>query len=191
MANKNLEQSALLEASPTVEPSQEVALTDSKKVNPSRAKATVALRLSGAGFADIAEIEGFASASVARKVFEESLAASLTEDDLQHLRSLTDARLNRLMQSIWPKAINQKNPEQLAFLRAALSISDRLERLHGIAAPQRVEVYTPDERAKQEWLEAALARIGPAGALSEEDIIDAEVVGDDDVEASLDDESTP
>ena len=159
--------------------SDEASKEVTTKVTPSRAKAIVALRLSGAGFTEIAQIEELANASAARRIYEETLAAMVGPKEVEKLCDLFSARLDRLLKAVWAKAINPKQPDQLAFIRTALSINDRIDALHGTAAPQKVEVYTPDLEKQREWLRQAADQFTPADRKQEEEIIDAVVVGDD------------
>jgi len=167
-----LEQKALRESS------QELEVT---KVPQSRALSCVALRIAGASFSAIAEVNELGSPAIARQIVEEALAASVDENkDIAKLRALHSLRLDRLLQSVMPQAVDKKNVKRLDYLRAALSIIDRQAKLHGTDAPQRLEVYTPDNQRKEEWLRRALEEIGGIKGLEEEaDIIDAEVVDGD------------
>lgn len=155
-------------------------ITDISGVPETRKKAVVRLKLAGATFQQIAEVEGFASAHIARKVMEEALAATVDElKDVPYLRALHTARLERLLTATSARAMDNKDAEQLAFTRTSLSLIDRLIKLQGADAPQRLEVYTPGQQAREEWLRRAVAAVSPGDLEEEEDIIDAEVVDDD------------
>lgn len=147
----------------------------------SRALACVALRLAGASYSAIAEIQDLANPAQARQVVEEALAASVNEQkDIEKMRALTSLRLERLLQSVWGPATDATNREHLNYSRTALAIVDRLSKLHGADAPQRLEVSTPDAERKEAWLRLAMERVGGLGAIEEEaDIIDAEVLEGD------------
>lgn len=170
---ETLEQKALRETSEA-----EVSVP----VPTSRALACVALRLAGASYAAIAEIHELGSPSIARQVVEDALAASVDEQkDIPKMRALTSLRLERLLQSIWGPATDASNREHLNYARTALALVDRISKLHGTDAPQRVEVSTPDSERKEAWLRLALKQVGGLQAIEEEaDIIDAEVIEGDD-----------
>jgi hypothetical protein len=147
----------------------------------SRALACVALRLAGASYSAIADIHELGSPAIARQVVEEALAASVDEQrDIPKMRALTSLRLERLLQSVWGPATDAKDKDHLNYSRTALAIVDRLSKLHGTDAPQRLEVSTPDVERKEAWLRLAMERVGGLkGIEAEADIIDAEVVEGD------------
>lgn len=147
---------------------------------PTKAAAAVALRMAGADFTTIAEELGYASASVARSAYERALASVASDPkDIEHQRNLTHMRLERLLMSVWTKANNPSHIDQLAYVRAALSIIDRHARLLGIDAPQQMVIHTPDARSVTEWVEGMLAQVTQGEVEAESSIIDAEEVGDD------------
>lgn len=149
-----------------------------------RAQAAVALRLSGAPHSAIAKTLGYTSATDARIAVERTLAESAKESrDLPALRQLTSGRLERLLRAVWKNAVDDEHPDQLAYTRTALAIIDRHARLMGVDAPQKMEVYTPDQQAQEDWIRGMLAQVGPKGIAEEADIIEAEIV-----EANPDDE---
>lgn len=149
-----------------------------------RAQAAVALRLSGAPHSAIAKTLGYASATDARIAIERTLAESAKESrDLPALRQLTSSRLERLLRAVWSHAVDEEDPDQLAYTRTALAIIDRHARLMGIDAPQKMEVYTPDQQKQEEWVRHMMSQVGPKGVAEEADIIEAEIV-----EAGPDDE---
>lgn len=148
------------------------------EVGKNRGRTVVALRLAGASFSEIADSQGLSNASMARRVFEEAVADSLEDTDLKKARHLANLQLDRLLQSVWGKATNSKNPDQNTYIRSALSILDRKAKLNGIDAPQRVEVYTPEQQEREAWVKAMLEKVSPEAMAEEEDIIDAEVIGD-------------
>ena len=158
----------------------EQALTPTQ-VPKSRAMACVALRLAGASYAAIAEVQELASPAIARQVVEEALAASVDEQkDIPKMRALTSLRLERLLQSIWGPATDATNKEHLNYARTALALVDRISKLHGTDAPQRLEVSTPDAERKEAWLRLAMQQVGGLeGIEAEAEIIDAEVIRGD------------
>ena len=96
------------------------------------------------------------------------------------MRALTSLRLERLLQSVWGPATDAANKEHLNYARTALALVDRISKLHGTDAPQRVEVSTPDSERKEAWLRLALKQVGGLEGIEEEaEIIDAVVVEGD------------
>lgn len=148
--------------------------------NPTKAAAAVALRMAGADFASIAEELKYSNATAARNAYERALASVASDPkDLEHQRMLTHMRLERLLLSVWETANDPKHPDQIAYVRSALSIIDRHARLLGIDAPQQMVVHTPDARQVTEWVQVMLKQVTNGEVVAESDIIDAEEVGDD------------
>ncbi len=171
--SEKLEDQALRETAEEAEPT-------GKALAQTREEAIVSMRLAGASFEAIARVQELTSATVARRTFEAAIAATLDSDsDIPKARKLTGMRLERLLQSVWNKAINPKNPEQLAYMRAALSVIDRHAKLYGLDAPQKMEVYTPNQEDKEAWIRGMIEQVGQDGVAQEADIIEAEIVGDD------------
>lgn len=137
-----------------------------------RARGAVALRLAGASYKEIAEVQEFTNAQVARQVVEAELANSLDDNDVSMLRALESARIERLLQSVWSRALSPQNPDQLAYSRHALSLIDRHAKLHGLDAPQKIEVYTPDQQEKVEWVKMMLDKVSDGEVVVEAEIVD-------------------
>lgn len=141
-----------------------------------RAQAAVALRLAGAPFPDIAESLGYASAHDARDAIEQILASTVESDDLNSTRNMYNQRLNRLLQSVWPKALNDKDPKHLEYVRTALAIEERRARLMGTDAPTKHEVYTPTAEQIAEQVRVLTAKVTlpiEADIIEVEDLTDA------------------
>lgn len=146
--------------------------------SPTRAAAAVALRISGASYSDIARVCEYSSAFHARQAVERALAEDSGEpEERAHLRVLTDRRLNRLLQSVMGKAVDVKNPDQLAYNRQALALVDRIARLHGVDAPQTLTVYQPQQEEVNAYIAQMLA-LHRQATQNEADILDAEMVED-------------
>lgn len=142
-----------------------------------RQKAAVAMKISGANYSDIAQVLSYGSATDARNAVESSLAEAAGPEEKDKQRHLAARRLERLLQAVWRKATDPKDPEQLAAVRTGVAIIDRHTRLFGIDAPQEMVVYSPSGAQIDEWL--ALARKQLTGELPEEgDIIEGEVTDD-------------
>lgn len=140
-----------------------------------RAQAAVALRLAGAPYPDIAESLGYATASDAQHAVEQLLASTVESEDLASTRNMYNQRLNRLLQSVWPKALNDRDPKQLEYVRAVISIEERRARLMGTDAPTKHEIYTPTAEQITEQVRVLTANVVlPVEA----DIVDAEEIDD-------------
>lgn len=145
-----------------------------------RASSAVALRLAGAPYPQIATTLGYSTAADAQNAVERLLASTVTEDEKDLARSTMSARLDRMLQAVWPSALDVKNPKQHDAVRLALAIEDRRSRLCGLDAPTKVELYSPTaEQIQAEVIRLRGAITGPVEA----DIIDVDVV-DGEVEAS-------
>lgn len=112
------------------------------------------LRKAGATYDDIARRLGYSNRSAARRLVVRALERTVSEP-ADELRTLECARLDALLQALWPKAM-EGNPRSV---EVALQVMDRRARLLGLDMPQRrvVEVLTADvvDRAIRE-LEAQL-----------------------------------
>jgi|SRR6478609_1538897 len=108
-----------------------------------RALNALALHLAGATDAAIAKQLGFQDAATARRAWEMALADTVTPDERERARRTENARLDRLQQAAWSKAIDNASPEQAQFIRLSLQIMERRSRMNGLDAATRVEVYTP------------------------------------------------
>lgn len=143
-----------------------------------KSQMAVALRLSGANYTDIAKMAGYRDGKTARLAVERALANSADSPEaLDQLRVLNDRRYNRLLQSVMGKAVDPKDPEHLAYNARALAIVDRINKLHGVDAPQQIQI-TPTDAAIHEFVKKLVPAANADNAGIEEDILDAEIVGD-------------
>ncbi|MGV2914569.1 hypothetical protein [Streptomyces alfalfae] len=103
-----------------------------------RAQAT-ALRVAGVDWATIAERVGYASAGAACTAVGEALKANLREQDqnVDELRALGLAKVNRLQAAFWPLAIQQKDPKAA---KVVLECIKQEARFQGTEAPTRFNV---------------------------------------------------
>lgn len=148
-------------------------MPDVSRTNGQRPRSAVALRLAGAPYGDIAEALGYASSHEARHAVEKELAlASEDEQGRAVLRGEAAARLERLMRSVWSKAIDPNDPEHLPAVRVAMSLVDRHIRLLGLDAPTEVIVHTPTTTEIDAWV-AEMLRMRAAG-----DVVEGEVLAD-------------
>ena len=144
--------------------------------NPTRAMAAIALRLGGAGYETIAAQLGYASARRVRDVVERALADSVSDtDDIPRMRKVQHARLERMLTSIWTRAINPKDPDHLAYSARALAIIDRENKMLGIDLPQQISVsHTPDLQEVESWLKGMAERVHGVVAVEEAEILEIE-----------------
>ncbi|MFC8332749.1 hypothetical protein [Streptomyces olivaceus] len=103
-----------------------------------RAQAT-ALRVAGVDWATIAERVGYASAGAACTAVGEALKANLREQDqnVDELRALGLAKVNRLQAAFWPAAIQDKDPKAA---KVVLECIRQEARFQGTEAPTRVNM---------------------------------------------------
>ena len=147
---------------------------------PNSAQAAVALRLAGASYSEIAETLAYDSEEKARAAVERDLAARAADADpakRELLRAQSAARLERLLRSVWGKAVDPNNAEQLPAVTKALTIIDRYSRLYGLDAPTEVTVYTPTTSEIDEWV----AKVVGSGAVL--DVVEADIL---EIEAAVD-----
>jgi hypothetical protein len=103
-----------------------------------RAQAT-ALRVAGVDWATIAERVGYASAGAACTAVGEALKANLREQDqnVDELRALGLAKVNRLQAAFWPAAIQDKDPKAA---KVVLECIKQEARFQGTEAPTRINM---------------------------------------------------
>jgi hypothetical protein len=137
----------------------------------SRSHAAVALRIAGATYADIAQTLGYQTPVRAAAAVEMALAGTVSDESREGMRVLEGQRLEGLLRSVWGKATNEQNPDQMVAVRTALSIIDRHARLFGLDAPQEMVVYTPAAQEIEAWVAQMAHKV--KGALPQEaDVID-------------------
>lgn len=140
-----------------------------------RSEAAAALRVHGASYSEIAETLEYGSAFEARRAVEQVLAATVEETkDYMALRALEGLRLEGLYRAVAPRALDPEDGDQLGFHRAALSVLDRIAKLHGLDAPQRLELVNPGAEEFERVL-AAMRRSSDRGE-PEPDIFELEVL---------------
>lgn len=114
----------------------------------------VELRKAGLPYAQIADALGFASASSAYRTVMRALARNQSEQ-VEELRMIEGARLDRMQQAVWQRAVQG----DLHTIDRVLRIMDRRARLFGLDAPQKVSVNTDEVDAQIEQLLAELASL--------------------------------
>lgn len=160
-------------------------MADSEKPQVRRTgAAALALRLSGAGYDDVASALGLPSAQAARDAAEEALAARAWDDrdGRVRLRAENGARLERLLRSVWGKATNEDHPEHLPAVRVARELIDRYSRLFGLDAPSEVIIHNPTASEIEQWVAQMLAEStselrameAPVAAIIDVELVDVE-----------------
>lgn len=118
-----------------------------------KANAAVELIMSGATWSDVCEVVGYPTERTARVAVEQALEHRLlTTKDREKLRGLAGARLERLLRSVWGKAIDGDHPEHLAANAKATALIDRYCRLFGLDAPQEFVVHSPTIGEIEQWV---------------------------------------
>lgn len=107
-----------------------------KKMNiGEKTRRAMALKIAGASYAAIAQQLGYSDPSSARKAVMRGMKYSLQENSAE-LRKIHYGRLEHMLMLLWPD-VNQKD---LPSMNAALAVMDRMERLYGLNAAERIEV---------------------------------------------------
>lgn len=102
-----------------------------------KTRRAMALKLAGASYAQIALQLGYHDASGARKAVQRGMKASLQETATE-LKSIHYGRLEHMLMLLWPE-VNQRD---LPAMSQALAVMDRMERLYGLNAAEKLEVST-------------------------------------------------
>ena len=136
--------------------------------------AALALRLAGATYAEIAETLTYASSDIARVAVESELANMAADPEKrEQLRMLESTRLERLLRSLWQKAIDPETPEHLSYVKTALSIIDRRIRLFGLDAPTEIAIHTPTQAEIDAWVAQVSSSAHEALAVLEANVVEA------------------
>ena len=105
-----------------------------------KTRRAMALKLAGASYAAIAQQMGYYDASAARKAVVRGMKASLQENS-QELRRIHYGRLEHMLMLVWADV----NARDLPSMGMALQIMDRMERLYGLNAAEKLEVSAGTE----------------------------------------------
>jgi hypothetical protein len=149
-----------------------------------KANAAIQMRLAGATWHEIAIALGYPTERQALVATERALVKQLeSDDDREKMRKVAGARLERLLRSVWPKAINPDDPDHLVAVGKARDLVDRHAKLFGLDAPQEVVVHTPTATELEAWVARVIAVGQPQ--VDGYDIVAGEILegGDDAVSA--------
>jgi hypothetical protein len=139
-----------------------------------KGNAALALAVGGMGWDDIAASLGYPTGRTAKVAVERALERQLANtEDRAKMRRMAAVRLDRLLRSVWPKAINPEHPEHLAAVGKARDVLTDHRKLFGLDAPTEVTVHNPDAAE----IEAFVARLVTPMPVVEYDIIAGEVEG--------------
>lgn len=157
-----------------------------RRADERKANAALELRLAGLRWDEIAEVQGYVSARSAKTAVERALERNLMDrkEDTDDLRRMAAARYERLLRSVWPKAMNPEGEEHLIAVTKAESLTDKFVKLHGLAAPTEIAIRTPTQQELEVWVQ----EVSGVKAIEEGNIFDAEIVTDEDVEEFLADD---
>jgi tRNA A37 N6-isopentenylltransferase MiaA len=106
----------------------------------------------------------------------DEIAEALGSEDRDKLRQMAGTRLERMTRALWSKAIDPKNPEQMAAQRETRANIDRFAKLFGLDAPTEVVVHSPTQQELEEWVERVSSTQVPD--LEEPDIFDIDLEPD-------------
>lgn len=149
-----------------------------KRARMRKATAGIQMRLAGATWAEIALACGYATPRTACVAVEKALVKELTTSDRAELRQMASLRLDRLLRSVWPKAVDPDNPEHLLAVTKAREVISSFTKLHGLDAPSEVIVHSPTTDAIEQWVAQAVALGLPE--VDEDDVIDVDFDDPDD-----------
>lgn len=146
-----------------------------------KAERALILRIQAASWAQIVKILDYDDTYAARAAVEAYISQTEpSEEEIGRQRYLHNRRLERLLNSVMPTAVNTSSPDHLAYNARALAILDRVAQLQGLNAPQQQVVYTPRAAEIEKYVAhfAALAQEDTASA--EADVLDADVEEEED-----------
>lgn len=140
-----------------------------------KANAVLVLRMAGASWEEVCVSLGYPTPRTAQVAFEKALEKQLANNlDREKMRGLADARLERLLRSVWPKAIDPDHPDHLiAFTKAREVIADH-RKLFGLDAPTEVVVHSPTRDELEAWVARVAGLTAPQ--VEELDILDVEAI---------------
>jgi hypothetical protein len=150
--------------------------TSAGRARTRKANASVQLALAGANWDEIATAMGYPTGRTAKVAVERALEKQLTSTDREILRRFTNARLERLLRSVWPKAINPDHPDHLIALTKARDLIGDHRKLYGLDAPTEVVVHNPTAHELEQWVSRVVTQSLPQ--VTEYDILEGEVITD-------------
>lgn len=137
-----------------------------------KANSALAMKLAGANWTEIAQTLGYGTPRSALVAVEKALEQALDGTDREYMRGLAGARLERLLRSIWPKAIDPEHAEQMIAVSKAREVIADHRRLFGLDAPTEVIVHQPTRVELEEWVAKVVNSTNPP--VVEGEVIDIE-----------------
>lgn len=148
----------------------EVARARNRKAN-----AALQLRHAGASWEDVAEVLGFPNGDAALVATERALEKELKSEETQKfMRTLAGQRFDRLLRAVWRRAINEEDPDQLAYWDRAVKVIAEYNRLQGLNAPTEVLVTNPTQAELERWV-STVTSYGTV-PVEEDDIFEVDVI---------------
>lgn len=136
--------------------------------------AALQLKLAGANWEEIAQAIGYPTPRAALVAVENALERELhTEDNQAAMRGLAGKRLERLLRSVWGKAVDPDNPEHLPAVGKSRELLQDYAKLYGLNAPTEIAVHNPTQEEIQRWVATVAAANAPK--VQEYDIIAGEI----------------
>lgn len=137
-------------------------------------KAAVELRVSGASYAEVADVLALSCPAEALALVERELASHLTPESVEVQRAEASERILTILAGVMPRATDPNDPEHLGASRVALALIDRHIRLHGLDRPTEIILHTPTAHELEAWVASVVAHTLPA--VDEYDVIDGDIV---------------
>lgn len=126
------------------------------------ARGIAALWVRGANYPEIADEFGI-SVPTARMAVERVLSDSLDDnEDKTKQRHRVSLQLDAFLRSVVDRALDNKDDQQLAYLRAAMQVVDRKARLLGLDAPVNIQLGLPSKDELDQWVAAVALFNGTA-----------------------------
>lgn len=144
--------------------------------DPTRAAAALRLKLMGASFEDIAQALDFANATSAQRAVEQALARSADEyGDKERLRNLLNARMERVMEVCFARALAKNNPDQVAYMRTLAVYIDRMSKMNGLEQAATV-VITPGFEEIYTWAKKFHETVSAEPLVLEAEIVEEDIL---------------
>jgi len=151
---------------------------DAEMMSEVMARAIVALWTRGVNYPDIADEFGI-SVATARMAVERVLADSLDDNEDKTIqRHRVSLQLDAFLRGVVDRALDKKDDQQLAYLRAALQVVDRKARLLGLDAPINVQLGLPSKDDLDQWVAAVAMFNGTASPIEGDPFDEIEMTED-------------
>lgn len=148
---------------------------DAGRARQRKANAAIQMRLAGASWSEIALTLGYPTPRTALVSVEKALEKELnSHGDRDAMRRLAGARLERMLRSVWAKAMDPDHPEHLMAITKAREVVAQHAKLFGLDAPTEVVVHNPTRAELETWVSMVLS--GQRSQVVEYDVVDGEVV---------------